>query len=169
MRSLPLFLASAVFLFASLASADAVPPPPSSCPDGSQGATCHGGPHCAPRKCNTDADCKTGEACEDHKLCNDEINCAGGWHPPDAGPTHTPNITGNCDTSGCAKAQCVSYKVCFPKTSGSSSSGGTSSSSSSGGGGICSYGPSHGDAPAPSSLAALAACLGLAALRRRRA
>lgn len=163
MRSLSISLSAAIFLFASLAFADAVPPPPSSCPEGSQGATCHGGPHCAPRKCSADADCKTGEACEDRKLCATEINCASGWQPPDAGPRLTPNITGACKAGACATGQCGDYKVCVPKSGGSSSS----TSGSGGGGGSCMQSASQSDASLASI--AFAAGLGIVALRRRRA
>ncbi len=40
---------------ASVAMADVVDMEPDNCPDGSRGATCHGGPYCAPIECTSSA------------------------------------------------------------------------------------------------------------------
>ena len=179
MRAFAVLFTSASLLVASVAAADVVMPPPSTCPEGSQGATCHGGPHCVPSKCASDAECKSGEVCQDRQLCVNPINCAGGWSDPDAAPPMSPDVRGPCNAGACAEGACNTYKVCVPGSgsgSGSGSGGGSGSGSGSGGssgggsgsasGCACS---AAGDGVGPLfGLGAFVAGLGLLASRRRR-
>jgi hypothetical protein len=119
------------------AHADVVSPPPTDCPAGSEGNTCHGGPYCRPLICATDADCSDGKVCKDTSLCVSTINCAG-LLPPDADPSQfdtdkvdvaCPN--GNECTGG---ATCKSLKVCVASSTGTTGSSGTSTGGTSTGG-----------------------------------
>jgi MYXO-CTERM domain-containing protein len=151
--------------------ADVVSPPPTSCPDGSEPATCHGGPHCRPRLCSTSAECGGG-VCQDVSYCVKTISCAGKI-PPDADPSQFNQdavekvCTGSC-TGG---APCKSLKVCVSPGSSSASSGGGAGAGggdgnpvSFGGCGCRAAGDSAGEALV---AAALAAALGIAVRRRR--
>src|SRR5262245_60743770 len=99
------------------ARADAVPAPPSSCPKGTEGSTCHGGPYCRPLACTTDADCKGGSTCGDVSLCVGVISCAG-LLPPDADPSqfNVSRADELCptDTKCPSDTTCQSIKVCVP-------------------------------------------------------
>ena len=150
-------------VFVTPARADVVGPPPDDCPEGTEGATCHGGPYCSPVECTSDAECGNGETCKDKPLCVSTISCAG-LLPPDANPMdyertkiESPCPTGNECTQG---ATCKTQKVCVP----AASSSGSASSSDSGCG--CRLAPS---APHETSLGALAlGALGAATFARRR-
>jgi len=54
---------------AAPAWADAVMPPPNSCPAGSTGVSSHGGPHCQPTTCESTAECTEGGTCGTQGLC----------------------------------------------------------------------------------------------------
>ncbi|MDI3282700.1 hypothetical protein [Polyangium sp. 15x6] len=149
--------------FVTSARADVVGPPPDDCPEGTEGATCHGGPYCSPIECTSDAECGNGETCKAQPLCVSTIGCAG-LLPPDASPMDfertkiealCPN--GNECTQG---ATCKTQKVCVPAAS---SSGSLSSADGSGCG--CRLAPSGSF---EASLGALALGLGAAAFARRR-
>ncbi|MDC0741386.1 hypothetical protein [Polyangium mundeleinium] len=183
MRSFALLFASAVLFAAPPALADVVDLPPTNCPDGSEGATCHGGPHCAPRDCMTDADCKGGATCADRSFCMQEINCVGGWLNPDAAlPPLTPIVVEPCDAAGaCATGTCKSIKVCVDGAQAGSGSGGNGAGGAGAGDGAgggedggdlvvksCSC-TAVGDHAAPwLGLAMVAVGTGIAAARRRR-
>ncbi|MEZ4297075.1 MAG: MYXO-CTERM sorting domain-containing protein [Polyangiaceae bacterium] len=84
-----LFASFAFLAGPSVASADAIMPPPEDCPSGQVGTSDHGGPRCvlaAPEDCPTgwqgamggqcilhpcvdDTNCNTGEACVEHAVC----------------------------------------------------------------------------------------------------
>ena len=166
------------------ASADVVGPPPTSCPAGSTPSTCHGGPHCTPNLCGTDADCTGGTACKDVAYCVTTINCSG-LLPPDADPSQFEKDAVDAACGACSGGQpCKTLKVCIAGgTSSSSSSGGTTSSSSSGGttssssgttetgageSGGCSCDLAGGEGPLGAAFAAFAATAALAFARRRR-
>lgn len=90
------------------ARADAVPGPPSDCPAGTQPATCHGGPHCLPTLCKTDADCGDLGPCRTQRMCVDTISC-GGLRPSDAPPPPTFEvIRGECSDS-CGRCEEIRY------------------------------------------------------------
>lgn len=106
--------ALAALLLVSIAEADAVPPPPADCPAGSRGETCHGGPHCRPKPCDVDADCSSGETCQDLDLCLGQVDCAGGWDP-DAGPHWVDTVEGSCaNGAACSRGTCQTTEVCAP-------------------------------------------------------
>ena len=98
----------------SLAWADVVNPPPEDCPAGTQGSTCHGGPHCAPVDCGA-AGCKDGLECREVKYCAGVVNCAG-MLMPDEDPSQydTDAIYTTCDADeSCDMGTCQAFKVCI--------------------------------------------------------
>lgn len=118
--------------FASTAAADAVPPEPTDCPDGSIGATCHGGPFCRPDTCDTQADCDPGLVCADTQACISTVDCGG-----IGGPAPTDAYEGPCSAGGsCTEGTCQTTKLCLPEggTTAVSSGATTSSNASSGAG-----------------------------------
>ncbi len=120
--------ALAVSLLSARASADAVPPPSTDCPAGSQGDSCHGGAYCAPATCTKSSDCTDGAVCQPTSLCVAEIGCYGGVVVGDGGSSTFPeqNVLGPCSDGACggdAGATCTSLSVCV--SPGGSSSGGT--------------------------------------------
>jgi hypothetical protein len=124
-----LAICAAAALWSGAAYADAVPPPPDNCLDGTEGATCHGGEYCAPAGCAQDADCAAGKVCQDRQLCLGTIDCTGGFSDPDAGPFLSDRITGTCAGGvGCdAPAMCTTLKVCVASvvTTGGGTAGGS--------------------------------------------
>jgi hypothetical protein len=58
----------AVALGVSEARADAVPPPPEDCPEGSRGETSHAGPSCVVAPCTPDT-CEAGKSCKPRGFC----------------------------------------------------------------------------------------------------
>jgi len=74
-------LAMMAICHASSARADAVGMPPTDCPNGSWGESCHGGEFCTPSYCTDDGDCDDGRTCEVLDVCVARIDCAGGWNP----------------------------------------------------------------------------------------
>jgi hypothetical protein len=104
---------------ASVASADAVMPPPASCPEGSTPSTSHAGPHCSPSaSCTMPATCGTGETCEAVGLCIERVAC-GGLMPPDAGPCFEEHVVDNCAVGGsCASGTCEVRSVCSDASAG---------------------------------------------------
>jgi MYXO-CTERM domain-containing protein len=137
MRLTIIIAAFAITLLSSpLVLADAVPPPPMDCGDGSTGETCHGGPHCRPSTCTSNADCTVvGQTCQDVPMCIGTVDCAGmgGSFPVDTyeGPcnNNAPCVVGSCETR----------KVCAAGNTGSGSTGSGS------GAGDPSTGPSSGN------------------------
>ena len=118
-------------LAVATARADAVPPPPDDCLEGTTGDTCHGGIFCRARGCTDGSQCDGGELCEDRELCVGQVDCAGGWDP-DAGPSYTNTVEATCEGgAACAEGTCQTVKVCVPPTT--ASGGGTTSGGSSGG------------------------------------
>ena len=99
----------ALSLWAPVAAADAVPPPPTNCVEGSYGETCHGGPHCRPRACSDDGGCEPGESCQPLALCIDQIDCGG-----QGGPFFVDEVTGSCPGGSCAEGTCQGTMVCAP-------------------------------------------------------
>jgi hypothetical protein len=90
-----------VALGASEARADAVPPPPEDCPEGSRGETSHAGPSCVVVPCTS-----TSNLCEPGKSCKPRGFCLIGTDPKVEG--------GTCeDTPDCASpAVCRKVPVC---------------------------------------------------------
>ncbi len=107
-------LVGTTFLWTTHVSADAVGPPPSSCPDGSRGESCHGGDFCSPERCSDEIDCDGDEYCDTVRLCIDRIDCASGWTPPGE---HYWNDTveGHCagGESECSTGSCQMVRVCI--------------------------------------------------------
>lgn len=108
----------ALVLHAPAALADAVPPPPTSCPPGASGQTSHNGEWCAPTTCNADADCAHYEGgkrvCVAQALCVErrEEKSASGWSH---GQPFTRELAhASCDPKGaaCALGSCVEAKRC---------------------------------------------------------
>lgn len=94
------------------ARADAVEPPPASCPRGSTPVSSHGGPHCAPTACTTMADCspETMRSCEPIGLC---IEIRSGYAM--GGPFTFDAVTGECtspaDCAGGSRCELASRCV----------------------------------------------------------
>jgi hypothetical protein len=89
----------------SAASADAIGPPPSDCPDGSEGRSCHGNAYCAVDGCISPAECAFGDGCVVRELCIETVPCFGG-----AGGTMVTTVT-STGCAGCA-GRCESHFVC---------------------------------------------------------
>lgn len=99
-------------LDAAPARADAVEPPPASCPRGTTPASSHAGPICRPRaECRDDAACGAGERCTPLSLCIEVRDC-GGLRP--AGDVCTlEHVVGECRSDGaCAFGPCVARSLC---------------------------------------------------------
>ncbi len=97
---------------AGLAYADAVPPPPTGCPNGTVGATGHTGPYCAPASCTFDSDCREGTTCREEALCILPLQC-GGLRPADAGVCTVDSVTALCEgAQACASGTCTTSRVC---------------------------------------------------------
>lgn len=118
----------ALWLGPSIADADVVPPPPPSCPEGSEGAACHGGPFCSPKFCPDAGVCDGGDTCEQRQLCIGDFDCF---------MTTTPAVYSVCP---CSEGTCQTVSVCVPPSGtggagGAAGSGGTGGTSGSGGSG----------------------------------
>ncbi|MCA9605903.1 MAG: hypothetical protein KC619_09935 [Myxococcales bacterium] len=86
-------------LGASTALADAVGPPPSSCPEGATAVSfCHGPATCEIDECSGDADCASGQVCRPRDLCVVEHCCSGMCCAIDCGspPTTYDHVSGAC-------------------------------------------------------------------------
>ena len=126
---------SAVLASASAARADAVPPPPRNCPDGSVGETGHFGPYCRPLSCANDGECAVygpGFTCQPTSLCIEIVEYTD-WN----GQTYqVETVTGTCapDASCPPNAKCDDSPKCSTgaSTTTSSSSGGSTSDAASG-------------------------------------
>jgi hypothetical protein len=95
-RTVKVTLGLLLLLWARSARADAVPPPPKDCPQGTHGVTGHAGPGCVPDRCPKGA---SGTMCQGGPCCVAR-QCGG-----DAGPS--------CD----AKSTCESVRLCVqPRT-----------------------------------------------------
>lgn len=108
------FLALSLVLVATVtARADAVGPPPLSCPPGSTPSSSHSGPICFPSDaCTTDSDCSTGATCMPVFQCVETRPC-GGLTPPDSGPCTLSNVVGACGTGNtCDVGTCFTRHVC---------------------------------------------------------
>lgn len=94
--------------------ADAVPPPPTNCPQGAAGETGHGGEYCAPQTCQSDQDCKGGNVCRDAGLCELSRSYCGGRPPPDGNncSTITEALKVCKEGDDCGTATCVVAKRC---------------------------------------------------------
>jgi MYXO-CTERM domain-containing protein len=105
-------LTIAVALWTVAARADVVMPEPTSCPEGSTAATCHGGPHCRPTPCVDSSSCKNGSTCQDVKWCIGQIDCRGGWRS-DASYAMEETVEAACEGNAtCSKGTCLTIKVC---------------------------------------------------------
>ena len=117
------------------ARADAVAPPPTNCPDGTTGMSCHGGVYCQPTTCKTSADCTGGQVCEAQSVCLGQVTCGGGVEVPDGGAVTAPevNVGDVCTTAADCDggATCGTQSVCVTP----SSSTGCSCEAAGGGGG----------------------------------
>lgn len=114
------FVTALLFLLGAPTSshADAVMPPPENCPDGSRGASGHGGPHCRPLDCASTADCREG-TCEMAELCIEKMQQGGGWGEPFL----VNAVVGTCPNNGpCYVGTCQVGRVCLSQTAGDPSS-----------------------------------------------
>jgi MYXO-CTERM domain-containing protein len=95
-------------LWGGIARADVVPPPPTSCLDGSLGKTCHGGPYCAPVLCHDSSSCAGGKTCRPTALCIDQLDCFGRGGGP-----KVDRVVGSCELGAlCGSGICQSVQVC---------------------------------------------------------
>lgn len=144
-----LFVALFVLGSSSLAHADAVDPPPASCPAGSTPGSSHSGPICHPSDdCTTDLSCTGTATCMAVMQCIEARAC-GGLRPPDSGPCTIEHVVGPCGAGGaCATGTtCEARSIC--STAPPSSSGGCACSAGA-------RGSSFGGAVAALLVAALA-------------
>lgn len=173
----------------TLAHADALGPPPASCPEGSAPVACHGPETCEIADCITEGDCRAGERCMQRMLCVREHCCSGvACTIPDSMPLRYTHVAGPCGASGSCgdpSLSCASHRVCVPGTplpdSGSATDSGTGGTDSGGawidsgstdagrgsssGGGCCAV---LGVRSAYAPLAITALALLAVAVRRRR-
>lgn len=94
-----------VSILAGRARADAIGPPPTDCPEGARGASCHGAEYCAVDSCIGPRDCAPGQRCVARELCVDTVRCFG----LGGGTSTTRVIADGC--AGCG-ARCESQFVC---------------------------------------------------------
>lgn len=93
------------------AAADAVPPPPASCPPGTRGFTNHAVQGCGPAECVDDAACKTGEACAVYPLC-----VRRSVHESFRGNSYSAEVSGPCNQGKCPDGEaCEDKPHCVPK------------------------------------------------------
>ena len=126
---------SAILASASAARADAVPPPPRNCPDGSIGETGHIGAYCRPLKCANNSECAVygpDFSCQPTSLCIEIVEYTD-WN----GETYQlETVTGVCapDASCPPNAKCDDSPKCSTaaSTTASSSSGGSTTDAVSG-------------------------------------
>jgi hypothetical protein len=156
---------SVVSTASTLALADALGPPPTGCPDGTIGDSCHGGQYCRAVTCNSTADCDAGQSCVPRGYCMTPVTCGGAIRLPDGGPVTTtvpsagPVCTGATDCTG--GATCTTQNVCASNGSGPGGLPGTAGNSG------CSCQAMGGPAaPIALSIVALGAT-GIAYARRR--
>ena len=98
---------AALVLWTSAAQADAILPPPPSCPPGSRPASTHAGPHCAPATCQKADDCTGGQTCRGVRLCVSERSYQN-W----TGVHSTRVIQGTCPDGRCEVGTCRTLRVC---------------------------------------------------------
>lgn len=110
------FVVGLLLLFgAGVASADVVSPPPTDCPEGSEGESSHGGPYCAPTDCGfSGTACEAGSTCATRPLCIVESKSVS------RGGTNTvKHVVGPCGANGaCAKGTCSTLSVCVAQKAG---------------------------------------------------
>ena len=105
----------ALGLIASVARADAIGPPPSSCPPGGVPMSCHGGPYCSPETCASDADCAPGTLCRDVSVCVGSVVCAGLVGPgEDLEQYRRFAVEGTCGQGDCSGSRCTVRPLCVP-------------------------------------------------------
>lgn len=105
-------LLAGVLLWGTAARGDVIKPPPTNCPAGTKAMSCHGGPHCEPVTCVTDASCKAGLSCQSQQYCIKQINCAGGY----GGPKYKDVAMGTCPGGApCKVGTCKAVNVCVAK------------------------------------------------------
>lgn len=122
-------LALAGLLTVGSAAADVIGPPPTTCLDGSVGASDHGGPYCRPLRCSSDADCKDGRVCRKLALCVGTFS-GGGDRPKGEPPPTYQDVIARCDKAdrsackcpsdssrpkwgGATRGKCEALQVCF--------------------------------------------------------
>lgn len=100
--------------FGTLARADAVPGPPDDCIDGTRGATCHGGPHCLPIRCDDGTPCPADTQCAAVEVATRDVICSG--RRPSNAPPPTPRltVTGLCDSTP-DRSHCRTLQLCLSK------------------------------------------------------
>lgn len=118
MRAIVL-LAFAFVLPTARAFADAVPPAPTECPAGTEGASSHCGPACFALECSTDQPCPTGSTCKTVAMCVAERTCVGAVSQP----YEVTEVTGLCPTGTCGSGSCEAMAVCVADGSSDPSSG----------------------------------------------
>lgn len=107
-RLIPAVVAAAALVWGAPALGDVVGPPPSSCPNGAEPESCHGGAYCPPWRCAGDHECTGGRTCEERDLCVSRIDCGGR-----GGPWLVDDVEGPC-TGGttCDTGACQTMYVC---------------------------------------------------------
>jgi MYXO-CTERM domain-containing protein len=93
--------------------ADVVAPPPTDCPAGSEGGSCHGGTFCSPVRCTDSTACPNGTSCQQANLCIAQFTCWGKGGPS----TPMDDVKGSCATGSCAAGTCQSISACVSSTS----------------------------------------------------
>jgi hypothetical protein len=157
-QTLVCLLAVAQLFSPRVAEADVVGPAPTSCPAGTDGRSCHGGPYCGPSLCTMDSECRSGSTCVERTLCITRIGCAG-LLPPDADPAdfEADQVEGGRCPDDCP-GECRTLRVCVAAGSGGGS------------GGCCTTAPGRATPwlGAAGLLAGIAALVAARARRRRR-
>jgi MYXO-CTERM domain-containing protein len=101
-----------------LARADAVGPPPKSCPEGSVPNANHWGPYCSRDSCPVDG-CKDGKQCQPVKACVEQVVGSS----PLGGPFTFEAVRGPCAFGDkCSVGTCQSWKACVDPGDSSSCS-----------------------------------------------
>lgn len=118
--TLAALLAVSQLVPAGAVHADAISPPPTSCPVGSVPIACHGPQTCRLVTCTGDGDCGAGETCLPRDLCLREHCCGGiGCVLDGSTPPRYQHVESPCGTGGsCASigTTCETVRVCVPTT-----------------------------------------------------
>ncbi len=112
--TLRLLVLMSALSFGTLARADAVPGPPNDCIDGTRGATCHGGPHCLPIRCDDATPCPAEKECTSVEVATRDVVCSGRRLSTAPPPTPRLAVSGLCDGTR-DRSRCQTLKLCLAK------------------------------------------------------
>ncbi|MGE0786932.1 MAG: MYXO-CTERM sorting domain-containing protein [Sandaracinaceae bacterium] len=110
-------LVACLLVIPCTAAADAIGPPPTTCPPGSTGISCHGPETCEVTGCTGDGDCAANETCAARGLCVEQHCCGGiSCFIDGSAPAWVTHASAACTPGGpCAMGECQTLMVCVPR------------------------------------------------------